>query len=219
MSKSKVQFVASVRQLLDAKDDLSTTPRWTQAEIEASIEYALNATVNILHSAGYSDIKTRSVFVLDATGSATIGQNDGVSAVYSDQGNGSYLERIKPGNGANRSFAGYPMSGSVMIEYIQKSTLPALDADIVTYAGIDLNDAVVDKFAAYLAAMDLKTVEAEGNAQIEKLLPVLEAQIRQKYSVSVQVAPAVNYYARGTVSFSSASRWFRSSPTTISIYS
>jgi len=182
MSKTVTQLIADTRVLLDDADAV----RWTDAQVRSSLQYAATAVANQINNLGYGELVTSANFSL-VNSEATIPANDGVKNVYVVSGTNLY--KLKPGAGYDRTLLGVPSTGTIRVDYIPITELPALDSDIVTYAGVDLNNPVVDKYVTYLAAKDLKTTEAEFNQSVEAMLPVLEKQIATKYVPKAVMKP------------------------------
>lgn len=214
MSQTRAEARQNVRFLLD--DLESTDGRWSDAQINTALHRAAVAVAQILAQCGWDDVMSSTSVAL-TNGTATIPANDGVRNVFIEFSDGS-LTRILPGNGANRSLFGYPASQSIRVEYFAKTEAPAGDGYTITYAGVDINDTLVDQFTEYLAASDLKTVEAEQNPLIPQKLAQLELQVRAKYTPAISVAPAVRWNSVARLSVWGGSRWFRSSPTSVTIY-
>lgn len=217
MSRTLLEMRGDVRLLVDDQDGTGTDGRWTNAQVDTSVFRAQTAVAQILAQAGMSDVITNTTVSLDGAGVATVPENDGIHGIYFVLGNGT-LSRIMPGNGANRTLTGTPSTGSILVEYYAKTVAAEGDGYTVEYAGVDINDAVVDQLTAYLAADDLKSVEGEPNAQVARKIPALEAQVRAKYSPGISVSPATNRAVGPYFSSFYFSRWFRSSQTTVTIY-
>jgi hypothetical protein len=214
MSQTLAQARANVRFLLD--DQESVDGRWTDAQVNTAIFRAAVASAQILQAAGWEEIVSTANVTLTA-GVATVPANDGIKAFYMLYSDGS-LFRILPGNGANRSLLGIPASSNMLLEYYAKTAPPAGDGYTVEYGGVDINSPLVDQFTEYLAASDLKTVEAEANGLILQKLGVLEAQIRARSNPAISIAPATSWNSVGKLGTFAGSRWYRSSPTTITVY-
>lgn len=210
MSKTLLQMRQDIRNLLDDQG----SSRFTDDMVASALEFAIAAVANLLVSSGYANMST-TVTVTMASGVITVPANDGVRNVYLLQGGN--LSPIRRGNGTSRSIIGAPSAGSVVVEYIAKSPIPTLDATIITYAGVNIDDPIADKYCAYFAAQDLKTIEAEPNGQIEKMLPVLEDQLRRKYSPVITVASAS--VRSGMANVLGDAKWYTSGPTTVTVYS
>lgn len=214
MSQTLAQARANTRLLLD---DLETTDgRWTDAQVDTAIFRAAVAIGQILAQSGWQEAVSTTT-VTATNGLATVPVNDGIKSVFVSYSDGS-LFRLLPGNGANRSLTGTPASASLFVEYYAKTEAPEGDGYTVTYAGSDVNDPLVDQFCEYLAASDLKTVEAEQNPLVIQKLQVLEAQIRAKGNPAIQVAPATSWNSIGRFGPFNGSRWFKSGATTITVY-
>lgn len=214
MTQTLLQARTHVRQLLD---DLETVDgRWSDAQINTALHRAATSAAQLLGQIGWSDALSRVSTTLN-NGVATVPANDGIVAVYVQFSDGS-LARILPGNGANRSLTGTPSSDAILVEYYAKTAPPEGDGYNILYAGVDVQDVLVDEFVEYLAASALKTVEGEQNPLILQRLGQLESQLRAKYNPSIQVAPAVRWTSVGRTGPWRGSRWFRSSATTIEVY-
>mgnify|MGYP003527255419 FL=1 len=185
MSKTVTQLITDIRTLVDDADAV----RWTDTQIKSSMQYAITATANQLHNFGYNELVTSADFSV-VNSVAVIPANDGVKNVYVVSG--SNLYKLKPGAGYDRNINGVPTGGTIRVDYLPTTVLPALDSDIVTYAGTDINNPVADKYVAYLCAKDLKATEAEFNQLVEAMLPVLERQIAEKYAPKAVVKPWIN---------------------------
>lgn len=214
MSTTLGEMRTNIRRLLD---DLETVDgRWSDGQINTAIVRAASQAGQILAQCGWDDILSATSVALN-NGVATIPANDGIKNLFIEFSDGS-LTRILPGNGANRSLFAYPSTSTVRVEYYAKTEAPEGDGYTVTYADVDVNDSMVDEFTEYLAASRLKTVEGEQNPLITQAMGQLEAQIRAKYTPAIQVAPAVRWNSVSRLSVWGDSRWFRSGPTSVTIY-
>jgi hypothetical protein len=69
------------------------------------------------------------------------------------------------------------VSGNLRVTYIAKTAALTTDSDTCTFAGIDVEDLVIDQFLAATAAMLLKPSENEVNNPLLQQLGVLEKSI------------------------------------------
>lgn len=214
MSETLSQMRSNIRLLLD--DQETVDGRWSDAQIDVAIFRAATSVGQVLAQSSWDEVvSATSITVTNGVG--TVPANDGIKAIFVAYSDGS-LFRLLPGNGANRSLLGIPSSATMRVEYYAKTEAPATDGDTVTYAGVDVNDALVDQFCEYMAASDLKTVEAEANPLVLQKLQILETQIRAKGNPAVYVAPATSWNSIGRFGPFNGSRWYKSSATTITVY-
>jgi hypothetical protein len=210
MSRTLSQLKADVRELLDDTNS-GTGARWSNSAIELSIYRAADHIGQMLAKSGPDYFRTTVQVSLTAS-QATVPANNGIINVFLTYGQDTY--RIKRGNGVSRNIGGFPDSGTLTVDYIPKFVPPAGDGYALEYAGVELDDYIVDQFCAYMAASDCKTKEGENNPLIEKKLAQLEMSLLQRYSPTV-ISSSPIYTGNG---WYKDTRWFESGPTTIKLY-
>lgn len=176
-----------VRKILDDEEDESVA-RHSNADIDDALLYAAQNCAQSLADAGRPNIISFATVNI-ASGLGTIPANDGIRSISTSNGYNSELFPV----GSLPLTLVMQVSFPITIEYIAKTTLPALTTDIFTYAGQDINDPTVDRFTAFLAAYTLQTTEGSANPQIEKNLALLESQVNSVSSPSIEIMPMQRY--------------------------
>lgn len=204
---------AKIRVLLDQDSSSAGSLTWSDAQINDAIKLG-QAQVALAFTGRRNIVST--VTVTLTNGIATVPANSRIiNAFWTD---GSVLVPLYRGTGAERSLPNqFQASGRLVVEYIAKNIFPATDSDVVTYAGVDLQDDISDTYCAYWAAATLSTTLGETNKNLSAMLSELAASIKLQNSPTITVSSGSAIYRQNSIL---VSKYFESGPsnTTITIY-
>lgn len=210
--------ITRVRNYLDDQNN-GTDSRWSNAEILLALELALDVVTNEAVQAGvhqaFRNVATSSV----SSGIITVAANIKIISVFISSGNSRIA--ILPAGPRNRNFIDRATSGTIEYDYIAKNNVNWASAtpgtEIITYAGIDIDDNIFDAYLCTIAAIDLAVKEGEVSTVLmdraEKyrrgiLGTPITGQIQVFTGSRNQLAPASYYQLY----------YYKKSPTTLEVY-
>lgn len=209
-----VQMRSKIRVLLDNDTTGAGSLTWSDAVIDDAIKLGQQQVVLALN--GQRTIVSITNVSVNGTSMALPPSQKIINVFYN---NGNVTVPLSRGTGSDRILAApFTLGGALLVEYIAKNIFPATDADIVTYAGVDLQDDLADTYCAYWAASTLTTTLGEPNKMIQAMLPELMA------SLKLQTTPIVTLDMRvgrnQVMTQVAASYYYESGPsnTLITIY-
>ncbi len=209
------QAVSRVRNYLDDQNN-GADARWSDSEIQTSLELSLDVLVNEAVQAGVhqSFRKTTSSFL--SGGQIIVPANVKIISVF--YSNSNVKTAIMPAGPRNRNFVDMATSGEIEIDYIAKNNVNfATGSNTITYATVDVDDNVWDAYLCCLAANDLAIKEGEiSPVLVDRTEKYRRALLGKPITGQVSVFPL----ARNIITPSSFYQlyYYLKSPTVLEVY-
>jgi hypothetical protein len=172
MSLTRLQARTRVREILDDINE-DTHSRWSNSQINDAIDVARSLTAKMLIRNKYHGLWASTTLTL-TNGTATLPDNERIISVQIQTG--QTYDNVTLGSHHTPKVL-TQVSGTLKVTYIAKTAALTADGDTCTFAGIDVEDLVIDQFLAATASMLLKPTENEVNNPLLQQLGILEKSI------------------------------------------
>lgn len=210
--------ITRVRNYLDDVNNANDS-RWSDDEIKLALELALDMVVNEAVQAGVHQAFRQVGTAGLSSGLITVPANVKIISLFLLTGN--TRTAIYPAAPRNRNFVDKATSGTVEFDYIAKNSVDwaAVDpsAELVKYAGVDVDDNIWDAYLCTLAATDLAVKEGEVSPVLMERSERYRRNLLQKpVTGQMQVFPQT----RNILSPSSYYQlyYYAKGPTTLEVY-